>query len=236
MNHISANLGPDWTEQHQEQTMNVYKKLNEARAKFHALKLEKTGRNNFAGYNYFELGDFLIPALRVFNEVGLCAVVSFDKEMATMRIQDTQSSEHIILTSPLSEASLKGCHPVQNVGACETYARRYLWVAALEIVEHDALDATTGKPTTSKGISSDVSVSPTKEAFMALQPEVQDLLRKAAPKIAAAMPDMPVVMERYQWVIDNYDQELRQDIEAGLFYLLDPKTRAAIKAAQKETA
>jgi hypothetical protein len=71
---------------------------------------------------------------------------------------------------------------------------------------------------------------------MALQPEVQDLLRKAAPKISAAMPDMPVVMERYQWVIDNYDQEMRQDIEAGLFYLIDSKTRAAIKAAQKEIA
>ncbi len=31
------------------------------------------------------------------------------------------------------------------MGAVETYQRRYLWVAALEIVEHDALDATTGK-------------------------------------------------------------------------------------------
>jgi hypothetical protein len=218
--------------------MSVYKKLNEARSRFHALKLEKTGHNNFAGYNYFELADFLVPALRIFNEVGLCAIVSFDKELATMTILDVDKPEDAFITirSPLGSAALKGCHEIQNIGACETYCRRYLWVAALEIVEHDALDATTGKPTTSKGISSDVSVSPTKEAFMALQPEVRDLLRKAAPKISIAMPDMSVVMERYQWVIDNYDQEMRQDIEAGLFYLLDSKTRAAIKAAQKETA
>ena len=33
---------------------------------------------------------------------------------------------------------------MQNLGAVQTYIRRYLWVAALEIVEHDALDATTG--------------------------------------------------------------------------------------------
>ena len=45
----------------------------------------------------------------------------------------------------MSSAALKGCHEVQNLGAVQTYLRRYLWVAALEIVEHDALDATTGK-------------------------------------------------------------------------------------------
>jgi hypothetical protein len=33
---------------------------------------------------------------------------------------------------------------VQNIGAVETYQRRYLYVTALSIVEHDALDAVTG--------------------------------------------------------------------------------------------
>ena len=33
---------------------------------------------------------------------------------------------------------------MQNIGAVETYQRRYLWVTAMEIVEHDALDSTTG--------------------------------------------------------------------------------------------
>jgi hypothetical protein len=45
----------------------------------------------------------------------------------------------------MSTAALRGCHEVQNLGAVQTYIRRYLWVAALEIVEHDALDATTGR-------------------------------------------------------------------------------------------
>ena len=45
----------------------------------------------------------------------------------------------------MSEAALKGCHAVQNLGAVQTYLRRYLWTTALEIVEHDAIDATTGK-------------------------------------------------------------------------------------------
>ncbi len=201
--------------------MSIFKKLNEARAKFHELKLEKTGYNKFAGYYYFELGDFLIPALRVFNEVGLCAYVSFDKEMATMTIRDVEGDGTIVITSPLSEAALKGCHPVQNVGACETYARRYLWVAALEIVEHDALDATTGKD--------DKSVSPAKEAFKAMQPEVQDRLRKIALKVSEA--------ENASLMLDVIEFEnLDNDEKAALWALLDSKTRAAIKKAQKEMA
>lgn len=126
--------------------MNVYQKLNQARLAFHQLELKKTGHNKFAGYTYFELGDFLRHGLDVFNQVGLCANISFGKEVATMRIVNTDKPDECIeITSPMAEANLKGCHPIQNLGAVETYTRRYLWVTALEIIEHDALDATTGK-------------------------------------------------------------------------------------------
>ncbi len=121
--------------------MSVYTKLSDARAKFHAMKLEKTGHNKFAGYKYFELSDFIVPALGVFKECGLLGVVSFGKEMASLTIVDLESGEKLVIESPMSTAALKGCHEVQNLGAVETYIRRYLWVAALEIVEHDAIDS-----------------------------------------------------------------------------------------------
>ena len=126
--------------------MNVYQKLNAARERFHQSKLNKSGQNKFAGYKYFELSDFVVPALQIFKEVGLTSVISFGKETADMRIvNNDKPDEVIIIESPMSSAALKGCHEVQNLGAVQTYLRRYLWVAALEIVEHDALDATTGK-------------------------------------------------------------------------------------------
>jgi len=125
--------------------MNVYQKLNVARELFHKLEIKKSGHNKFAGYYYFELGDFIIPALKIFKEVGLTSVIRYEPELATMEIINTDKPEdRIYISSPMSEAALKGCHPVQNLGAVETYIRRYLWVTALEIVEHDALDATTG--------------------------------------------------------------------------------------------
>jgi hypothetical protein len=122
--------------------MNIYQKLNAAREKFHQTKLKKTGHNKFANYYYFELGDFLIPALQIFKEQGITAVISFGKEEAQMEIVDSNNPEdRLVIRSPMSSAALKGCHEVQNLGAVQTYLRRYLWVAALEIVEHDALDS-----------------------------------------------------------------------------------------------
>jgi hypothetical protein len=124
--------------------MPIHKKLNEARLAFHALPLKKSGHNTFAGYKYFELADFLVPALKIFNDVGLCAVISFSESTASMHIVDVEDGSQVIIHSPMGSANLKGCHEIQNIGACETYSTRYLWTAALCIVEHDALDATTG--------------------------------------------------------------------------------------------
>jgi hypothetical protein len=121
--------------------MTVYAKLNAARAAFHAKSLKKSGKNSFAGYSYFELGDFLIPALQVFETYGLCPIVSFTDEMATLELVDVETGDAISFTSPMAEANLKGTHPIQNLGAVQTYQRRYLYMAALEIVEHDAIDA-----------------------------------------------------------------------------------------------
>lgn len=122
--------------------MNVYQRLNAAREAFHSQELRKSGHNKFAGYQYFELGDFVVPALGIFKHVGLTSVISFGADQAVMRIVNTEKPEDFIeITSPMSEANLKGCHPVQNLGAVQTYTRRYLWVAALEIVEHDAIDS-----------------------------------------------------------------------------------------------
>jgi hypothetical protein len=124
--------------------MGVYKKLADARKMMRSRTLKKSGHNKFAGYNYFELGDFLHPALEIFDQLGLISIVSFTKEQAELCIVDTDGGGEIVFTCPFGSAALKGCHEVQNMGACQTYNRRYLYTLALELLEHDALDSTTG--------------------------------------------------------------------------------------------
>ena len=122
--------------------MSVYKKLMDARIQLQGKALSKSGNNKFAGYKYFELGDFLPAIQEIFSGLGLCGVVSFGKEDANLTIIDIENpADRIVIGTPMSSAALKGCHEVQNLGAVQTYLRRYLWVTAMEIVEHDALDS-----------------------------------------------------------------------------------------------
>ena len=121
---------------------NIYQKLINARLALQGAELKKSGNNKFAGYKYFELADFLPTVQQLFNAQGLLGVVSFGKEEASLTIINIDNpEERIVIGTPMSSAALKGCHEVQNLGAVQTYLRRYLWVTAMEIVEHDALDS-----------------------------------------------------------------------------------------------
>ncbi len=210
--------------------MSVLQKLSEARAKFHALQLKKTGENKFAGYKYFELGDFLIPALQVFRECGIFANVSFTADIASMTITDLEDGSSITITSPMGSAALKGCHEVQNIGAVETYQRRYLWVAALEIVEHDALDAVTGSD---KGEPEAKKPKTLKDAtyieWNALSPERKRELDASKIIMATCLAQGAT--------LDAWEEyaKYRQDNEAALalWSCFNSKERAALKAAKE---
>jgi len=106
--------------------------------------LNKSGHNKFAGYKYFELADFLPTVQQIFQEKGLVDVISFTETLATMIVFDIEDGSSVSFTSPMGSANLKGCHEVQNIGAVESYQRRYLYTTALAIVENDVLDAVTG--------------------------------------------------------------------------------------------
>jgi hypothetical protein len=142
--------------------MSVYRKLQEARIDLQSKPLKKSGKNNFAGYQYFELADFLPSIQQICLDRGLCGSVTFYTDIAVLTITDVDKPEDKIeFKCPMSSAALKGCHEVQNLGAVQTYLRRYLWTNAFEIVEHDALDAVMGKDEPKKAkptVTSPISV------------------------------------------------------------------------------
>ena len=205
--------------EHEQQQWLVYKKLQTARIKLQSMTLKKSGHNKFAGYQYFELGDFLPTINEIFHELGLCSVVSFDNELATLKIVDVETGGMIRFTSPMAEAQLKGCHPIQNLGAVETYQRRYLYVTALEIVEHDALDATTGQdaPKASKPVTVDV--------FDSISKEEQDWLENTAMEVR-----LLIKKDDMQGALDFINmQQFDADLKTAFWSRLDSKERSAIK-------
>lgn len=122
--------------------MTIFEKLNEARLRFQNAGIQKSGKNAYAGYTYYELSDILPEVNKLANELKFCCVVNFEKEIARLDFCDLEDNGKITFTSPMSTASLKGCHEVQNLGAVETYIKRYLYQNCFEIVESDVLDET----------------------------------------------------------------------------------------------
>jgi hypothetical protein len=156
----------------------VYAKLQKCRVELQNMELKKSGHNKFAGYRYFELGDFLPAVNTLFDIYGLAYSLQFDREMATMFIIDVDTGSSIKFTCPMEQAVLKGCMPVQNLGASITYITRYLLVMALAISEHDAVDAS--EPTKEKK-----TISATDGAKDALDARLAALVDKLSSHIQA---------------------------------------------------
>ena len=122
--------------------MNVFEKLNKARVMFQEANVKKSGQNKYAGYTYFELNDILPICNKICNEIKAVCVLNFTETVATLQFIDCEKTDDVItFTSPMSEATLKDCHKVQNLGAVETYIKRYLYQNCFEIAENDALDS-----------------------------------------------------------------------------------------------
>jgi hypothetical protein len=121
--------------------MSVHKKLMQVRVDLAHLGPQRSGHNKFAGYKYFELGDFIPQAMELFLKHGLCGVVSYNTDEATLCITDVEDGTVIVIHSPMATAALKGAHDIQNLGAVESYQRRYLWMTALELTESDPIDS-----------------------------------------------------------------------------------------------
>ena len=204
--------------------MSIYSKLNDARVALQSTKLNKTGKSH-AGYNYFELGDFLPEILKIFNHYGLCGVVSFGTDVATLTIYETGGDGKIEITSPMKEANLKGCHPIQNLGAVETYTRRYLWVAAMEIVEHDALDSSQPLIESKVQPPRESAKSIAKSVWDEMTPEEQAFLTDIGREMVLAIEEGNII-ETCRLL---YEQNLTPEEQTALWSRLDSKQRSIIK-------
>lgn len=139
-------------------TQNVYQKLLKARALFLAANPAKSGKNMQLAFKYFELDDIVPIATKIFEEVGLISLVSFEGGYARMSIVNTDDpNDGTTFTAPfkpiepiVSNAGKQVTNEMQALGSSITYMRRYLYMIALDICEPDEIDgnvAGTPQPT-----------------------------------------------------------------------------------------
>ena len=130
----------------EEKIKNVHQKLAEARVLLQEKNLKKTGHNKYAGFDYFELRDFLPTVNEINKKLGILSTIKHNEGESVLRITNNENpSEHIDFTCEDFTFDQKGYNGAQVTGSKHTYKKRYLYMDAYEIAENDVIDATIGK-------------------------------------------------------------------------------------------
>ena len=169
-------------------TANVYQKLLKARTMFLGSNTQKSGKNMQLAFKYFELDDIVPVATKIFEEVGLISLVSFEGEKAVMQILNIDNPEEIasftapfaVLEPIVSNTGKKATNEMQALGSSITYMRRYLYMIALDICEPDEIDNglignTTTPPSVTPTPVAAPNVKPTTPAPINLAPAEKPL-------------------------------------------------------------
>ena len=172
-------------------TMNVYQKLLKARAMFLASNTQKSGKNMQLAFKYFELDDIVPVATKIFEEVGLISLVSFEGDKAVMQILNTDTPDEIAsFTAPfatlepiVSNTGKKATNEMQALGSSITYMRRYLYMIALDICEPDEIDS---------GLKANAPVAPVTPPAPEVAPVVAPVKPTTAAPINLAPAEKPL--------------------------------------------
>lgn len=125
----------------QKQT-NIHYRLQKCRVDLQKKPMKKTGKNAYAGYEYFELKDYLPFINEICFENGINPVFVFTLEEATLILKDIENPEiSIPFKTPIELVQMKGSNAMQNIRATQTYARNQLYTMAFEIAENDVVNS-----------------------------------------------------------------------------------------------
>lgn len=211
---------------------NVYQKILTARTKFLESNVEKSGKNMHMQFKYFELEDIVPTATRIFNEVGILPVVTFDSNVATMTMVNTENPEETAVffapfnqLSPIvSNSGNAVTNEMQALGSSITYMRRYLYMIALDICESDSVDAGIGakpaapKPAEKKAPATQEQRQEVKENLTAPGDNASDLqikgLKAALKRLKDADPSKEEMIAKIALQTQGFTVISKSDCEA----------------------
>ena len=112
----------------------VMKKLQKSRVDWQSKPRKKSGFNKFQNFKYFVLKDILPTVNEIFNKNGLYSQYNLTKDYAELIITDSSTGDYLTYRIPVQKLD----NPtMQNIGAINTYSKRYLYMNALEIEEDE---------------------------------------------------------------------------------------------------
>ena len=121
-------------------------KIIKIKNRLYAEKIEKTGKNTFQNFNFFELKDFLPRLIQFMNEEEINDQFTIENNEAILILnykeeKNTYKIPFVMFDTPLNKAGKESMQPIQYLGALNTYYKRYLYLNAFSIAENDVIDA-----------------------------------------------------------------------------------------------
>lgn len=135
--------------------LNLNESIIKIRVELQNSKLKKSGKNKFAGFNYFELSDFLPRLNELMSEYGVNDIFTIEDSSACLKlIKGSEKQEYKIpfkeyetpinqkINDKTGEVKLvKSMQDIQYLGALNTYYKRYLYLNAFGITDGDIIDS-----------------------------------------------------------------------------------------------
>lgn len=135
------------------------KSLNESiisiRVELQNAKLKKSGKNKYAGFDYFELADFLPKLNELMLKEGVNDRFYIKDGYAVLELQkfgetNTYTMPFVLFDTPVNKKynkdldeyfDVKSMQDIQYLGALNTYYKRYLYLNAFGITDGDVIDS-----------------------------------------------------------------------------------------------
>lgn len=145
-----------------EENKNLNESIISIRVKLQNAKLKKSGKNKFAGFDYFELADFLPKLNELMLEEGVNDIFYIKNDYATLELQkgeeiNAYTIPFILFETPLTYKKDKegnfiknkegdyiqvsSMQDIQYLGALNTYYKRYLYLNAFGITDGEVIDS-----------------------------------------------------------------------------------------------
>lgn len=134
--------------------MNLNESIIKIRVELQNAGLKKSGKNKYAGFNYFELADFLPKLNELMLKENMNDRYYIKDDLAILELQkgeeiNTYTMPFVLFDTPTNRREdrdtgkiyeVKSMQDIQYLGALNTYYKRYLYLNAFGITDGEVID------------------------------------------------------------------------------------------------
>lgn len=135
------------------------KNLNESiikiRVELQKSKIKKSGKNKYAGFDYYELKDFLPRLNELLLQENINDKFSIENDEVVLTLMKGDEKQEykmpfVLFETPLNKNGSKSMQDIQYLGALNTYYKRYLYLNAFGITDGEVIDSMDNSQVTTK--------------------------------------------------------------------------------------